>query len=58
MTKNERIVESVDASMNMEGMPLTEEEKKLGLECLNGEKDFRQVIDDIVKRYTKKSAER
>lgn len=54
MTRNERIVENVNASMTIEGMPLTEEEKRLGLECLNGEKDFRKVINDIVKQYTRK----
>lgn len=56
MTKNEKIVENVNASMSMEGMPLTEEEKKLGLKCLNGELDFRDVINDLVKQYTNRRA--
>lgn len=54
MTKNERIVENVNASMSMEGMPLTEEEKTLGLQCLNGEMNFREVIDGLVKQYKQK----
>ena len=52
MTKNEKIVENVNASMSMEGMPLTREEKEVGLKCLNGELDFREVIGDLVKQYT------
>lgn len=52
MTKNEKIVENVNASMSMEGMPLTSEEKEVGLKCLNGELDFREVIGDLVKQYT------
>jgi len=56
MTKNEKIVENVNASMSMEGMPLTEEEKKIGLKCLEGELDFRTVIEDLVKQYTQPQA--
>lgn len=52
MTRNEKIVENVDASMNMEGMPLTEEEKQIGLKCLDGEMNFREVIERLVKQYT------
>ena len=53
MTKNEKIVENVNASMRMEGMPLTREEKEVGLKCLNGELDFREVVEGLVKQYTK-----
>ena len=53
MTKNEQIVENVNASMRMEGMPLTREEKEVGLKCLNGELDFREVVEGLVKQYTK-----
>ena len=53
MTKNERIVENVNASMSMEGMPLTQEEKEVGLKCLNGELDFREVVEDLVNQYKK-----
>jgi len=54
MTENERIVENINASMNMEGMPLTEEEKELGLKCLEGKVSFREAIDDLIKQYTQK----
>lgn len=54
VTENERIVENVNASMRMEGMPLTEEEKKIGLQCLNGEMDFHEVIDGLIKHYKQK----
>jgi hypothetical protein len=56
MTRNERIVENVNASMSMEGMSLTSEEKEVGLKCLNGELDFREVIGDLVKKYTNANA--
>ena len=54
MTENERIVKNINASMNMEGMPLTEEEKELGLKCLEGKVSFREAIDDLIKQYTQK----
>ena len=56
MTKNEKIVENVSASMSMEGMNLTEEEKDIGLKCLEGELDFREEVDKLVKKYTKSYA--
>ena len=37
-------------------MALTEEEKAIGLKCLNGELDFRGEVDKLVKKYAKADA--
>ena len=58
MSQNEKIVANIDASIAMEGMPLTIEEKEIGLKCLNGELDFGEVIAALVQEYTQKREER
>lgn len=54
MTKNERIIENVNATMSMEGMPLTQEDRELAVSCLEGKIDFEEAIASLVKRYTQK----
>ncbi len=58
MTKNERIIENVNATMSMEGMPLTQEDRDLATSCLEGKIDFGEAIASLVKRYTQKSVVR
>lgn len=58
MTNNERIIENVNATMSMEGMPLTQEDKELAANCLDGKIDFGEAIASLVKKYTQKPAVR
>ena len=48
MSDLEAIVANVDASMKMEGMPLTDEDKKRILDCLSGKTSFELEIKKII----------
>ena len=53
MTVNvENIIENIDFSMKMEGMPLTEEDKSRLRICLNGNKDINEVLRETIKKHT------
>ena len=53
MTENvENIIENIDFSMNMEDMPLTEEDKSRLRICLNGDKDINEVLHETIKKHT------
>ncbi len=58
MTDNERIIENVNATMSMEGMPLTKEDRDLAARCLEGKLDFGDAIASLVKKYSQKPAVR
>ncbi|MCD7784047.1 MAG: antitoxin VbhA family protein [Oscillospiraceae bacterium] len=47
----ERIIANVNATMAMEGMPLTDEDKARLRLCLNGEKSFEETVAELVKIY-------
>ncbi len=49
----DRIIANVNATMAMEGMPLTNEDKARLRRCLNGEKTFEETVAELVKMYTK-----
>jgi len=48
----ERIIANVNATMAMEGMPLTDDDKARLRLCLNGEKSFEETVAELVKMYT------
>lgn len=52
MTDNERILENVNATMQMEDFYITENEKELILDCLNGTKDFETEIESIIQEFS------
>lgn len=54
LSNNERIIENVNATMNMEGMPLTSEDKELARKCLEGEQKFEEAIKILIKQYSQK----
>lgn len=54
MTENDRIIENVNASMGMEDMPLTFEDKKRIRDCLEGKKSFQDTVDDIIRKHIKR----
>lgn len=53
MSEAERIVANVNASMEMEGMPLTEDEKNRIKDCIEGRKSFDEEIKKLVEYYKK-----
>lgn len=53
MSEAERIVANVNASMAMEGMPLTKDEKNLIKDCIEGRKSFDEEVKKLVEYYKK-----
>lgn len=53
MSDTERIISNVNATMSMEGMPLTEVDKRRIAECIEGKKSFDAVVKEIVEYYRK-----
>ncbi|MBR4050087.1 MAG: hypothetical protein IKK09_06290 [Clostridia bacterium] len=52
MSEIESIVNQVDSSMAMEGMPLTQEDRKRIEACLNNPNRFNEVIAELLKKHT------
>lgn len=52
MKNIEKMIEEVNGTMNIEGMPLTAEDKERIRKCLVGEKCFDTEIKELVKKYT------
>lgn len=50
----ERIIEDVNASMAMEGMPLTEEDKARMRYCAGDKKRTNQVVADLMRKHSVK----
>lgn len=53
MSDIERIISNVNATMSMEGMPLTENDKIRIAECIEGKKSFDAAVREIVEHYRK-----
>ena len=47
----EKTIRYVDASMSIEGMPLTEQDKGNIRDCLSGKADMDTVIGQIIAEY-------
>jgi hypothetical protein len=52
----ENIVKNIDFTMEMEDMPLTEEDKSRLISCLNGKTDIQKILNETIKKHTKISA--
>jgi hypothetical protein len=48
----ENVVENIDFSMNMEDMPLTDEDKNRLRDCLNGRVDVDKILREVIKKHT------
>ena len=48
----ENIIENINFTMDMEDMPLTEEDKSRLRTCLNGKKDINDVLQETIKKHT------
>ena len=53
MSDTERIVENVNASMAMEGMTLTDSDKKRITDCLTGKKSYEDTMKELIELYSK-----
>lgn len=56
MSENERIIANINASMDMEGMPLTVEDKNRLISCLSGEISFDDAVDSVIKEFKRRKA--
>lgn len=54
MSKNDRIINNINATMSMEDMPLLKEDKERLRECLEGKVSYEDAINKIIKQYTHK----
>ena len=51
MSEIERIINEVDSSMSMEGLPLTSEDKERISICLNNPKMLDSMISELLKKH-------
>lgn len=51
MVDIEKIIKNVDATMSMENMPLTEENKNMLRECLAGSVSFDTALNTLLNKY-------
>ena len=54
MSKNDRIINNINATMSMEEMPLLKEDKERLRECLEGKVSYEDAINKLIKQYTHK----
>ncbi|MDD7753276.1 MAG: antitoxin VbhA family protein [Clostridiales bacterium] len=54
MSKNDRIINNINATMSMEDMPLLKEDKERLRECLEGKVSYEDAINKLIKQYTHK----
>lgn len=52
MSEVERIIENVNATMEMENMPLSEDNKSMIRSCLEGRVLFEDMLSSLVAKYT------
>lgn len=52
MSKNDRIIKNINATMEMEGMPLLKEDEERLRECFEGEISYEDAINKLIKQYT------
>lgn len=51
MTRNEEIIRAAAANLRLEGMHVTDEEKRMAMDCLNGKMKFSDACEILRKRY-------
>lgn len=54
MSKNDRIINNINATMSMENMPLLKEDKERLRDCLEGKVSYEDAIDKLIKQYMHK----
>ncbi len=53
MSETDKIIANVNATMSMEGMPLSSEDKERIRLCVDGKKSFDSTVKELVNRYKK-----
>lgn len=48
----EKIIDEINGTMAMEGMPLTDDDKKMLRKCITGEVSTDEMVKRLVKQYT------
>lgn len=48
----ERVINEVDSSMSMEGMPLTHEDKDRIRFCLSNPIELEELLNNLIKKHT------
>lgn len=54
MFENDRILANVKATMEMEGFVITEEQEKMGRDCLEGRVSFAEAVEKLKRKYMQK----
>lgn len=57
MSKNDRIINNINATMSMENMSLSKEDKERLRDCLEGKVSYEDEIDKLIKQYIHKNLE-
>ena len=58
MSRNERIIKSVESNFALEGMYFSTREKKTMMNCLQGKMSFESAIKSALNKYKKTGASR
>ena len=56
MSKNEEIFKFVVANQALEGLIVTDEEKNVLMDCLEGRRSFRDAVREVIARYAAEGA--
>ena len=51
MSKNEEILRFVVANQALEGFIVTDKEKTVLMDCLEGRRSFKDAVRDVISRY-------
>ena len=54
MSKNEEILRFVIANQALEGLSVTDEEKSILIDCLEGRRSFQSAVQDVISTYAVK----
>lgn len=52
MVNSEKIIDEVNGTMAMEGMPLTESDKVRLRECITGKTSYDKIIERLVQKHS------
>ena len=52
MSETEKIIQAVDSSMKMKGLPLSAEDKKRIETCLTDPENYEEVLRALISKYT------
>ena len=54
MSRNDYIIENVSATMEMENLLLTGEDRRMLRDCLEGRTTYQDAVEMLVRQYTHK----